>query len=183
MDFFFLRALKWDIEEQNCCGGEKICPHKCHDYWTPLLESHTELSTLTGLGYSCDQGLLASTLRGQWQSHMQENPEKQHSRSTWGSSHKVYHSQRIQCTGLSVFHSLWSGSECITGCDGPALPGTGWQHRGHRCFFSSRNAHQALPFASLRAAHILPPSHWSSQSLDRKKITNNGFVVFCFTTH
>lgn len=65
----------------------------------------------------------------------------------------------------------------------PALPGTGWDHSVHMCFFSSGNAHQALPFALFRAAHILLLSHWSSQSLDCKKITNNGFAVFCFTTH
>lgn len=39
---------------------------------------------------------------------MQEHPEKQHLRITWESSHKVYHSQRIKSTRLSLSHFLWA---------------------------------------------------------------------------
>lgn len=93
---------------------------------------------------------------GQWQSHAGAS-KKQHLRITWDSSHKVYHRQESSPRGW--VGSIFCAEQRTTGCDAPALPGTGGGHSVHMCFFSSRNAHQALPFALFRAAHILLLAH------------------------
>lgn len=85
------------------------------------------------------------------------------------SENEIQRAQLVPCAQ----HGLWC----------PCCARAGWDHSGHMCFSSSTKAHQALPFALFRAAHVLLLSHWSSHSLDCKKITNNGFAVFCFTTH
>lgn len=140
---------------------------------------HWQVSDIHAIGFYWHH-FIHQHLGGQWQPHAGAS-KKQHLRITWDSSHKVYHRQGSNPLG-SVIPFIFCAEQSITGCDVPALPGTGGGHSVHMCFFSSRNAHQALPFALVRAAHILLLAHWSSQSLDCKKITNNGFAVFCFTT-
>lgn len=149
------RALKRETEEQNCCGGEKICPHKCHYYWSPLLESHTELSTLTVSDIHA--------ISFYWHQHLGGAVAESHA----GASRKAELEKHVGEFTQSLPQSenqIHSARVCSIPSDQASQAVMSWDHSVHLCFFSSRNTHQALPSALFRAAHALLLSHWSSHS-------------------